>query len=82
MSEDIIRCPHCGSTNLHVDKKGFSTGKAITGALLTNVAGLLAGFIGSGKTEVTCLKCGRKMKISQLDHISNTMDKDGFPPVF
>lgn len=81
MKEEIVCYLHCGNTNLHV-KKGFSTGKAITGALLTNAAWLLVGFIGSGKTEVTCLKCGRKMEISQLDHIRNTVDKDGFPPVF
>lgn len=30
-----IMCPKCGSKNIYIDKKGFSTGKAIAGGLLT-----------------------------------------------
>jgi DNA-directed RNA polymerase subunit RPC12/RpoP len=83
METEIVICPYCGSSNLATGQKGFSTGKAIGGVLLTNVAGLLAGFIGSSKAQITCLKCGRKMKISELKHINpNLADKDGFPPVF
>ena len=44
-----MRCPKCKSTNIQVlgeRRKGFSIGKAIGGALLTNGIGLLAGFAG------------------------------------
>lgn len=83
MEEPIIRCPHCGSQQLSVGEKGFSTSKAVVGTLLTNmVGGVLFGLLGSGKTEVTCLSCGKKMKVSDLEKIyPNRVDKDGFPPV-
>lgn len=83
MEEPIIRCPHCGSQQLAVGEKGFSTGKAVVGTLLTNmVGGLLFGFLGSGKAKVTCLNCGKTMNISELEKIyPNRTDKDGFPPV-
>ena len=66
MNEDKLYCPHCGSSQLVANKKGFGAGKALTGVLLTGGIGLLAGFIGSGKIKVTCLKCGRKMNIGEL----------------
>lgn len=83
MEEPIIRCPHCGSQQLSVGEKGFSMGKAVVGTLLTNmVGGVLFGLLGSGKTEVICLSCGRKMKVSDLEKIyPKRLDKDGFPPV-
>lgn len=83
MEELIIRCPHCGSQQLSVGEKGFSTGKAIVGTLLTNmVGGVLLGLLGSGKTKVTCLNCGKKMNVSELEKIyPNRKDKDGFTPV-
>ncbi len=58
--EDKLYCPNCGSSHLVANKKGFGVGKAVTGAVLTGGIGLLAGFIGSGKVKVTCLKCGHK----------------------
>lgn len=60
MNNDEIRCPRCNSTNLHVDKKGFSGGKALAGVLTVGALGALAGTIGSNNIEVTCLKCGKK----------------------
>jgi DNA-directed RNA polymerase subunit RPC12/RpoP len=83
MEEPIIRCPHCGSQQLSVGEKGFSAGKAIVGTLLTNMAGgILFGLLGSGKTKVTCLNCGKTMNVSELEKIyPNQKDKDGFPPV-
>lgn len=60
MNSDEIRCPRCNSTNLHVDKKGFSGGKALAGVLTVGALGALAGTIGSNNIEVTCLKCGKK----------------------
>ena len=66
MEEDKLYCPHCGSSQLVANKKGFGAGKAVTGALLTGGIGLLAGFIGSGDVKVTCLKCGQQWSPGQL----------------
>ncbi len=43
----IICCPQCGSTEYHAGARGFS---------------LITGFIGSGKTILTCLQCGHRWK--------------------
>ena len=45
--KDVICCPKCGSTEYHAGSRGFS---------------LVTGFIGSGKTVLTCLKCGHRWK--------------------
>ena len=66
MEEDKLYCPNCGSSQLVANKKGFGAGKAVAGALLTGGIGLLAGFIGSGKVKVTCLKCGCKWDAGEL----------------
>lgn len=65
-TEDKLYCPHCGSSQLVANKKGFGAGKAVTGAILTGGIGLLAGFIGSGKVKVTCLKCGKQWNPGEL----------------
>lgn len=59
-NNDLLHCPKCYSTNLHVDKKGFSGGKALAGAVVAGGIGILAGTIGSQDIDVTCLKCGHK----------------------
>lgn len=59
-NDDLLRCPKCNSTNLHIDKKGFSGGKALAGAVVAGGIGILAGTIGSHDIDVTCLKCGHK----------------------
>ncbi|MES2265578.1 MAG: hypothetical protein V4520_02380 [Bacteroidota bacterium] len=61
MSEEI-KCPKCASNQLTANKKGFSGGKAVAGALLTGGIGLLAGTIGSNKVIITCLNCGNQFK--------------------
>ncbi|WP_455146139.1 hypothetical protein [Streptococcus constellatus] len=57
-----IKCPHCKSRNVQFmqqDKKGFSVGKAVGGAVLTGGIGALAGFAGKkGKKQWHCLDCG------------------------
>ena len=53
-----IRCPRCGSTQITADKKGFSGGKAVAGAVLAGPIGVLAGTMGSNKVKITCLSCG------------------------
>ena len=64
-TEDALRCPKCNSTQLSADKKGFGLGKALVGGVLTGGVGLLAGFLGSKKVLVTCLKCGNQWKAGQ-----------------
>ena len=67
MSDEPIRCPKCHSTQIHVDKKGFSVGKAIAGGMVTGniLVAAAAGGIGMNDIELTCLKCGRKFKASE-----------------
>lgn len=64
--DDKLYCPKCGSSQLVANKKGFGAGKALAGAVITGGVGLLAGFIGSGKVKITCLKCGSKWKPGEL----------------
>lgn len=58
MSNDLIKCPKCGSTQLTTTKKGFSGKKAVVGGLLTGGIGILAGTIGSNKIKINCIACG------------------------
>lgn len=59
-TDEKVRCPKCGSTQISANKKGFGLGKAAVGGALTGGVGLLGGFIGSNKVEITCLLCGKK----------------------
>ncbi len=47
MAEDEVRCPKCGSAQIHAGKRGWS---------------IAIGMIGSGKIVLTCLNCGHKFK--------------------
>ena len=47
ITEDKIHCPRCGSTEYHAGARGYS---------------IWTGFLGSGQTVITCLKCGYKWK--------------------
>ena len=60
--DGVVYCPKCHSTSITANKKGFGAGKALVGAVAVGPLGLLAGGIGSGNVEVTCLKCGNKFK--------------------
>lgn len=64
--EEKLYCPKCGSTQFVANKSGFKAGQAIGGAILTGGIGLMAGFIGSGKVKITCLKCGSVWEPGQL----------------
>lgn len=57
---DSIKCPVCGSHQIHAEKKGFSATKAAAGTLLTGdiLVGALTGSLGQNKVQLTCLKCG------------------------
>lgn len=43
--EEPVKCPSCGSTQIHADQRGWS---------------LWSGPLGSGKVVITCLKCGNR----------------------
>ena len=62
-----VKCPKRGSTNVQVlgnDRKGFSVGKSLAGAVLTGGIGLIAGFAGKkGKYELFCSDCGTRFKV-------------------
>ena len=62
LNKSII-CPKCGSKNIYIYKKGFSTGKAIAGGLLTGniFVAAAAGGIGANKIVLTCLDCGHNI---------------------
>lgn len=57
---NTLKCPKCGSENIHADKKGFSGTKAVAGAVLAGPVGLLAGTHGSGRIICHCLSCSNK----------------------
>lgn len=59
-----ITCPKCNSAQLNSDKKGFGALKAIGGGLILGPVGLLAGFAGSKKIVLTCLKCGHQWQVT------------------
>lgn len=63
--DEYLCCPKCFSKDLHTQHKGFSGGKALTGALLTGGIGLLAGTIGSKDLQISCMKCGNKFKAGE-----------------
>lgn len=65
--ENEICCPYCGSTQLYVDKKGYSLKKGLTGMVLVGAVGLLGGLIGSNKIVVTCLSCGSQFNPNDID---------------
>lgn len=48
-TEEKIKCPKCGSTQLHAHKQGFMRG----------------GLLGMGKIIMTCLNCGKKFRPGQ-----------------
>jgi len=49
-AEPVLRCPKCGATQVHADRRGW---------------GLMTGFIGSGKIYITCLLCAHRFRPGQ-----------------
>lgn len=70
------KCPKCGSSNIHADKRGFSTKKSLVGGILFGAVGLLGGAVGSNKIRLTCLDCGNQFKPGDkaIDDISSVME--------
>ena len=77
VKEDVnaLKCPKCTCSQLTSNKKGFSGGKAIAGAVLTGGIGLLAGTIGSSSVIITCLKCGYKFKAGDYASETNNFER-------
>ncbi len=46
-TDDAVRCPRCGSTQVHAEKRGWR---------------VTTGFFGSSKIYITCLKCGKRFR--------------------
>ena len=71
-----IKCPVCGSEQIYADKKGFSTGKAIAGTVLTGnlLVGAAAGSVGKDKIQLTCLKCGHTFSPGDPLSINKTVE--------
>ena len=67
----IATCPNCGSTNINFlgnNRKGFSVGKSVGGAMLTGGIGTLAGFAGKKgrKDNWHCGDCGTLFKLKKI----------------
>ncbi len=62
-----VKCPKCGSNQITANKKGFSTGRAIAGGLLTgNIwVAAAAGGVGMNEIQITCLSCGHVWKVKR-----------------
>ena len=62
--KSILRCPKCGSTDFHSEKRGFSTGRAIAAGALTGFLDVaaVAGAVGNDKMVNVCDSCGHKWK--------------------
>lgn len=69
-----IKCSKCGSSQITANKKGFSTGRAIAGGLLTGNIWLAAaaGGVGMNEIEITCLSCGHTWKVKRDKEKQNT----------
>ena len=62
-SDNTLRCPKCGSTNLYTSKKGFAVGRAVgIGLLINPVVGVVGGAVGRKKLEHTCINCNTRFK--------------------
>ncbi len=79
MASDI-KCPVCGSEQIHAEKKGFSAVKAVAGAVLVDpLVGAIAGSAGKDKIILTCLRCGHQFSPGDplsINHTSSTSDTD------
>lgn len=53
-----VRCPRCGSMEIHPHQRGYSAGSGLFGFWLLGPLGLLFG-AGGGKVDIACLQCGK-----------------------
>jgi predicted RNA-binding Zn-ribbon protein involved in translation (DUF1610 family) len=68
-----IKCPKCGSTQIHADKRGFKAGRAIAGTLIAGpLVGAASGAVGKNKITITCLACGNQFKPGEGSHLGGS----------
>lgn len=81
MASDI-KCPICGSEQIHAEKKGFNAVKAVAGTVLADpLVGAIAGSAGKDKIVLTCLKCGHQFSPGDpqsLNHVPGTAETDKY----
>lgn len=58
--ETTLHCPKCGSTDVHMEKRGYSIKKGLVGGFLLGPIGLLAGAHKRNKLRYTCLSCNHQ----------------------
>ena len=58
--EEKVKCPHCGSEQIQVVKKGYNTTKGCCGYAICGPLGFLFGQHNAGVIEKVCIKCGHK----------------------
>ncbi|MCL4475838.1 MAG: hypothetical protein M1508_06390 [Nitrospirae bacterium] len=63
--DERLKCPKCGSTDVIVQKEGFSAGSACCGAFLAGPLGLLCGAKEANKLNRHCLNCAHKWRIGK-----------------
>ena len=59
-----VKCPRCGSTNVHVDRKGYDWGSGFFGGICLGPIGLLCGGMDSNRLMAQCLNCGKTFNIT------------------
>ena len=58
--EEKVKCPHCGSEQIQVVKKGYNTTKGCCGYAICGPLGFLFGQHKANVIERVCIKCGKK----------------------
>lgn len=78
-----LKCPKCGSEQIHSEKKGFSPIKGVIGTIAGGLlVGAVTGSHGRNKIDITCLKCGHRFKPGEgVDNFSsNPMIEEEYKP--
>ena len=71
----MTKCPKCGSHHIHIDKKGFSLGKAAVGGVLLGPIGLFGGMLGGKKLKQTCSDCGFEQYVPEYKEFIHPQDE-------
>ena len=59
-TENPIRCPNCGSTQVSPVEKSYDAGLGCFGLILFGWLGLLLGLLGGGDVSLYCAHCGHR----------------------
>ncbi len=63
----IAKCPSCGSNRIRITPKGFSLGKAATGAIIAGPIGIAGGLHGRKDLSVICSNCHNSFTIKNSE---------------